>query len=450
MSNVSQGARAIAFRVLLEVFDSGAYANLALDKALFACNLDQRDRNLVTELVYGTVKYKLRLEYILDHVAKPKTAKMDRKTYTLLLMSVYQLEFLTRIPAHAVVNEAVQLAKALHLRSEKFINAVLRRTIDALPELNWPDPHKQRLTYLSKRQSLPQWMLEIWHKRFGYQRTVALCTYFNAPAPLWVRTNTLQTTPDELAHTLRSEGIDVQRSNRVPEGLLLSGVGDLRRMAAFQKGDFIVQDESSMLVAHALQPQPDETILDMCAAPGGKTTHIAMLMKNTGKVVACDLHAHRLALVKENIKRLGLTNIELMETDATQLPAEWQDRFDRILLDAPCSGLGVLNRRADSRWHKHKQDIPALVALQAELLATAARVVKPGGRIIYSTCTLTHEENRMQIDHFLATHPNFYLDTNLGQSWCHQPSTDGTEEMVPDVDRMDGFFIAALMRKDAP
>lgn len=450
MSNRPQDARTVAFNVLLDVFQNGAYANLALDKALFACNLEQRDRNLVTEIVYGTVKYQLRLAYMLDQLASQKSSKMDRKTYTILLMSLYQLVFLTRIPDHAVVHEAVNLAKAEGLRSGKMINAVLRRAVEDMASIKWPDPHKQRLTYLSKRASLPQWMIELWHKRFGYQRTVALTDYFNAPAPLWIRTNTLQTTPEKLLQELKEAGIDATPSTHVPEGILLAGAGDLRVLKSFQNGDFTVQDESSMLVAHALNPQPKETILDMCAAPGGKTTHVAALMKNTGTIFACDIHGHRLALIRENAERLGVQNIYLFEQDATHLPADWNEKFDRILLDAPCSGLGVLNRRADSRWHKRKQDIPAFVSLQANLLDEAARCVKTGGRIVYSTCTLTEEENREQIDALLVRQPGFVLDDQLGSHWLHHPSTDGTIEVVPDKAKMDGFFIAALIRKETP
>lgn len=443
-----ENARSLAFGVLLDVFTKGAYANLALDKALFSCHLEQRDRNLATEVVYGTVKYKLHLEYQIDQLASKQTEKMDKKTYTILVMSLYQLEFLSKVPNHAIVYEAVELAKREKLNSTKFINAILRKKIEQGNYIIWPNKGKQKITYLSKFYSFPQWMLELWHKRFGYDNTVSLCEYFNAPAPLWIRTNLLKINRDSLQENLERIGIFSEKSLHAEEGLLLKNPGDLRQISFFQEGFFTVQDESSMLVAHALNPQRNDVILDMCAAPGGKTTHIASLLGNSGQVIACDLHEHRVDLINENVTQLGLKNVSTEVRDMTNVPAKWYEKFDRILLDAPCSGLGVLNRRADSRWHKRKSDIKELVDLQSKLLEQAIRCLKPGGLLIYSTCTLVEDENRKQVEAFLERHPETYLDEGLKNRLNNFHVVNGMCEILPFENKMDGFFIASIYKKE--
>jgi len=297
-------------------------------------------------------------------------------------------------------------------------------------------------------------MLERWLKRYGWENTVKLCEYNNAPADLWIRVNTLKCTRQELAIKLRAEGCDVSFSLLVPEGILLKSAPPLGTLASFRQGLFTVQDESSMLVAHVVNPQPKQTVLDVCAGPGGKTTHLAQLMKNQGEILACDVHRHRIRLIKENAERLGIDIVETKLLDATRIAQELQRQFPLVLIDAPCSGLGVLRRRPDSRWHKQPEELQQLAELQTQILGSVYELLAPGGRIIYSTCTIEPEENVEVIAKFLAEHTDMesfdltpylpYIGTTVGEK---EELKKGRRQFLPFADGMEGFFIAGLQKK---
>lgn len=444
MSKGVSPARRLAFDLLQEILFQGAFANIALDKALFSSSLDSKDKGLTTELVYGTVKYRDRLTYMIDHFSKIPVKKMDHKTAVILLMGAYQIDQLSKIPKHAIVHEAVGLAKMHKLSSEKLINAVLRSLLRSQDAIPWPNSRKQKAGYLAKTQSFPQWMVDMWLKKFGYQRTKALCEYFNRPAQIWLRTNTLKTSREDLIQRLQKEGAEVIPGSLVPESICYLAGPSFRDLTSFQEGLFSIQDQAAMLVAHAVNPQPGERILDMCAAPGGKTCHMASLMKDRGQILALDIHAHRTQLIRDNARRLGLLSVYPKTQDAGIWEETFYLSFDRVLLDAPCSGLGVLNRRPDARWQKRRSQIPGLVDLQAHLLDEAAKLLKVGGRLVYATCTLVDEENKGQVDAFLERHREFRLVDDLDQHWQGLSGPDGMRELHPDVDGTDGFFMAGL------
>lgn len=442
-------SRELALKILFQINEEGAYANLALDKALFSCkNLDPRDRGLITEIVYGSVKYRGKLDYILNQFAKTKVKKMDHWTRNNLRMALYQILFLDKVPDSAAVDESVKLAKR-YGHSDKFVNAVLRNYLRGKENIVWPDQQKDPIAYLSVMYSFPEWMVTRFVQQYGFAQAEKLCQYYNQPAPLWIRTNTLKITREALKMQLEQNGITVTESRFTPEGLQIHSAVNLHQLQAFQKGLFTVQDESSMLVALAAEPEKEQRVLDVCSAPGGKATHMAQLMKNTGVIYACDIHKHRLELIEENCKRLGIINVKTIEQDGTILTRRWQEPFDVIVCDVPCSGLGVLGRRADARWAKESEDIAGLCGIQKRILEEAAKLVVPGGTLIYSTCTITPEENQNMVEQFLLRHPEYELDETLTDCWLNmEKACNGFIQFLPFEDAMDGFFIARMVRKE--
>ena len=373
---------------------------------------------------------------------------MDKWTRNILRMALYQILFLDKVPDSAAVNEAVKLAKH-YGHVDKFVNAVLRNILRGMDTIQWPDKTADPVQYLMVLYSFPQWMVERFIRQYGVEQAEQLCAWYNQPASLWIRTNTLKISRDALKAQLEQAGFTVSESRYTPEGLKIENAVNLHQLEAFQQGLFTVQDESSMLVALAAEPMPGQRVLDVCSAPGGKTTHMAQLMKNKGTICACDIHQHRLDLIAENCNRLGITNVELVQQDGTRLTERWKEPFDVILCDVPCSGLGVLGRRSDARWAKESEDIAGLCKIQKKILEQAAQLVAPGGTLIYSTCTIAPEENVEMVQQFLAGHPEFMLDETLTDCWLNmdKPET-GYVQFLPFVDDMDGFFIARMVRRE--
>ena len=442
-------AREMALEVIYQVNEEMAYANLALDQMMAKQpDMDGRDKALTTEMVYGSVKYRGRLDWVLNHYAKPKVSKMDPWVRNILRLGLYQLMFLDKIPPSAAVNEAVNLAKKYAKRgADKFVNGVLRSAQRGLDQLAYPPRGKQPVGYLSVTYSFPEWLISRWYKTYGLKKTEALCQYFNAPSPLWVRCNTLKITPDALKAQFEAQGIAVTASGDIAEGLRIDSAVNLHNLDLFQQGYFTVQDESSMHVGLAAAPQNGQRVLDVCSAPGGKATHMAQLMQNSGHIVACDIHPHRLELIAENARRLGITNIETRLQDGEHLAEAFPEPFDVVVVDAPCSGLGILGRRADARWSKQPTDLEELCRLQQSILEQAAQVTKLGGALLYSTCTMTEEENERQVERFLMEHAEFALDEQLSQCWLRKRPPAGMVQFLPFQDGMDGFFIAKFRRK---
>jgi 16S rRNA (cytosine967-C5)-methyltransferase len=449
MTKKQPGSRELALHILYQVNEEGAYANLALDKALFPCTwLDPRDRGFITEIVYGSVKNRGKLDYVLNQFASTKVNKMDKWTRNLLRLSLYQILFLDKVPDSAAVNEAVKLAKH-YGHVDKFVNAVLRNILRGMDGIQWPDKAKDPVQYLMVQYSFPQWMVERFIRQYGLEDAERLCDWYNQPAAMWIRTNTLKTTRAELKQILEKEGLTVSESRHTPEGLKIENAVNLHKLKSFQQGLFTVQDESSMLVALAAEPAPGQRVLDVCSAPGGKTTHMAQLMKNKGTIYACDIHKHRLDLIAENCKRLGISNVELVQQDGTKLTKRWQEPFDVVLCDVPCSGLGVLGRRADARWAKESEDIAGLCKIEKKILEEAAQLVVPGGTLIYSTCTIAPEENQEMVESFIREHPEYELDETLTDCWLDVDKEEtGYVQFLPFIDDMDGFFIARMMRRE--
>ncbi|HWR44783.1 16S rRNA (cytosine(967)-C(5))-methyltransferase RsmB [Sporomusa sp.] len=444
-------ARDVALKVINDIEVNGAYANIALGQEInrrtSQGQLSDQDRRFITELVYGTVKAGATLDWMLSNYLSRPLTKVAPIIRNILRLGMYQLFFLEKVPASAACNQAVELAKKYgHAGTVKFVNGVLRNAARSPEKIVYPDRDKQPIRYLALKYFHPEWLIERWVKRLGAAACEELCQINNNTPPLSVRTNTVKINRTELMQRLTDEGVTCQVSDWTPEGIVCYEHPGLGSLASLQEGLFQVQDESSMLVAHILGPQPGEFVIDACGAPGGKTTHIAALMNNTGKVLSTDIYEHKLTLTRENAGRLGLTNIETKALDAVNLDSMYPLKADRVLVDAPCSGLGVLRRKPDSRWRKSDEILQDLPKLQAAILASAAQCVKPGGVLVYSTCTTEPEENQNIVNAFLQAHPAFALEP-AGQYLPGQKRSDSMLQLWPHTDGVDGFFIARMTRQ---
>lgn len=437
-------ARLTAIKIINRILKDGAYSNLVLNETLPQEGLNDLDRRFVTELVYGTVKTLGTLDWILEHFVSRPLQSLEPETRNILRLGIYQIYFLDRVPVSAAVNESVNLAKKFgHAGIVKFVNAVLRSSVRQKESLDWPDAGTAPLKHLALTAYHPEWLLQRWEKQFGLEETARLCAFDNAPAPLSLRVNTLVTTREELLARLTADGFTAAASTWSPDGIVCTQIPSLKALFDKYYNAFYIQDESSMLVGRILNPQPGSTVIDMCSAPGGKTTHVATLMENRGQVRACDVYPHKLELVKANAGRLGLKNIYTFLQDGTKLRPTWAGKADYVLVDAPCSGLGVLNRRAEARWIKTEKDLAEFPPLQLQILETAAQYVKPAGKILYSTCTLEPAENDKLVAKFLAAHPEWHL------AGFKHPVTGAeiTElQLLPQRDGIDGFYLALLQK----
>ena len=451
MTAIKINAREVALTVINEVEVNGAYANIALAREInrrtSQGQLSDQDRRFITELVYGTVKAGATLDWMLGlYLSRPLT-KVAPVIKNILRLGLYQLFFLDKIPPSAACNQAVELAKKYgHAGTVKFVNGVLRSAARTPEKVVYPDLSKEPIQHLALKYFHPAWLIERWVSRLGIFACEALCRCNNTTPPLSLRTNTLHINRSDLLKRLAEEGVTCEPSVWSPEGIICSGHPALGTLKSLQAGLCQVQDESSMLVAHILGPRPGEFIIDACGAPGGKSTHIAALLGNTGQVLSTDIYEHKLDITRENASRLSLDNIKTQALDAVNLGSMFPQQADRVLVDAPCSGLGVLRRKPDSRWRKSAAMLKDLPKLQTAILNSAAECVKPGGVLVYSTCTTEPEENQEVVQAFLDSHPEFSLN-QTGQYLPGQKRPESMLQLWPHTDGVDGFFIARLSRQ---
>jgi 16S rRNA (cytosine967-C5)-methyltransferase len=446
-------SRLVAARVLDRVESARAYADLALHAALRDDRLALRDRAFATELVYGTLRWRGRLDYALAGCVDRPLTEIEPAVLTLLRLGAYQVLFCDSVPARAAVDETVRCAHALGwARAAGLVNAVLRRLVRRLPTLTWPDLEREPLAHLVHALSIPEWIAERWLARLGPAEAAALARASNGVPPLTARTNPLATTREELLRELAPRWPEARLARHAPLAITLGHGVDPGSDPAFREGRFTVQDEASQLVVELLAPAAGERVLDLCAAPGAKATAIAERVGPSGLVVACDRNQRRLDLVGRAARRLALANVHAALADATQplqgLPGV---PFARILVDAPCSGLGTLRRNPDARWRLRPGDASALAETQRALLAQAASVLLPGGTLVYSTCTLLAEENEAVVAAFLGQHPEFSLTERSALPAALLPfvEADGFMRTWPQRHGTDGFFAARLERRGA-
>ncbi|MDN3954042.1 16S rRNA (cytosine(967)-C(5))-methyltransferase RsmB [Sporolactobacillus laevolacticus] len=443
-------ARETALDVLLLVTKKHAYSQIALNETLIASRLSDKDKGLVTTIVYGVLQHKLTLDYFLTALVGEKR-KMDDWVKMLLLLSFYQSTYLDRIPDHALVNEAVDIAKRRgHRGIAGFVNGVLRRFLrEGQPELGPSIIESKRL---SIQYSHPEWILSLWEEQWDKAIALQIAEANNRAPHVTIRVNQLMESRQELANRLENEGIQT-KNGALSKDCLIVESGNVTATRAFAEGRFTVQDESSMLVADVVAPEDHMTVLDACAGPGGKTTHLGERMRNKGKIIALDLHPHKTQLIDHAAERLGLSNVKTIAMDARSARDTFGDAaFDRVLLDVPCSGLGVIRRKPEIKWMKNAEDICGLIPIQKMILEEAASLVKPGGWLIYSTCTIHKEENERQIERFLSTHKEYRLEPTFSERipsvLTHDQSfyRPGMVQIMPYQFDTDGFFICCLER----
>ncbi len=444
---MSLGARMVALDVLLDVHQQGAYASLALNERLKSNRaLAARDKRLVTELVYGTLENQIRLDYMIDHFLERKDAEILVRD--VLRLGAYQLFFLDRVPNSAAVDESVKLTRAKDREPYTgLVNAVLRNMIREPGRTKYPDANEQPAKYLSVMHSLPEWLAQRLIDAYGLPLATEIAAYRQPDSFVTVRPNLERTTEEAFQQYLARRHYNAT-PGIAPHAVRITQPGDLAAEREFAQGQFSIQGESSMLAAYALGAQPGWTILDACAAPGGKTALIAEQLRGSGRVQSWDVHAHRVELIRSVVQRMKLDNVRPIERDASVHREELDGTFDAVLIDAPCSGLGVMLNKPDVKYRQTPEGVADLVALQQRILDACGRYVKPGGVLVYSTCSILPEENCDQVAAFLATHPDFTLDSlspYLPDALKDQ-AEGGQVQFYAHRDGVDGFYIARMRR----
>lgn len=422
-------ARELALNVLYKIEVGEAYSNTTLDKELNNSDLPKVEKALASELVYGVLTWKITLDEIIQRYSLIKLKKISDWILNILRMGIYQIAFLDKIPESAAVNESVNLAKRYgHEASARFVNAVLRKiSKDEVDKLIDYLKTKAKTDYeiISILTSHPVWMVQKLLEDYDKKFVTELLNSNNIVPDITLRTNTLKTTRDELKKLLDLKHIDCKLGN-LPDSIIA------KKLNSFDGQLYVVQDEAAQLACLKLEPKENEYILDACAAPGGKTTYIAQLMKNTGRVDAWDIHEHRVKLIKETATKLGLTNITTRVADASEYHTQLYEKYDRVILDVPCSGLGVIRKKPDIKWTRKIEDLESLLNTQKLILECCSAYVKTGGVVIYSTCTILKDENEKQVERFLSKHKEFKLLEEI--------------KLFPNVDGTDGFYIAKMQK----
>ena len=451
-------AREVALKILYRVDKDNAYSNIALNEVLEQNreNLNEKDIGLISEIVYGVTTWKLTLDEIIKKYSKIRLKKISIWILNILRMSIYQIIFLDKIPKSAAVNEGVNLAKRYgHKSSSGFVNAILRK----VTKKDYEDffEIKDPIEKIQKTTSMPKWIIEeLLNEGLELEKVEKICKDSNQRPKISIRANRLKTNPKELKEKLEQKQIKVE-DGILEDFLILNKVKNLEKLEEFKEGLFTVQDEAAGLTAIVLEPKQNETILDACSSPGGKTTYIGEIVENNANILAWDIHKHRVLLVDKAAERLGIDRIKTEVKDASKYEDKYKEKFDKILLDVPCLGLGVLKRKPDIKWQKKKEDIVEVSKIQWEILNTCSKYLKEGGDLVYSTCSILKEENENMIYKFLEKHPEFEIqkiilsDNNKSEKNNRNYFEKFLEKdgflQVYQNEETDGFFICKLKKK---
>lgn len=450
-SGQSVNTRELALQILLKVLEEGEYTSAVIPMVLKNYQyLEKKERAFLTRLCEGTIERTIELDYILNQFSKVKTKKMKPVIRNILRMAVYQMKYMDQVPDRATCNEAVKLVRKKGFSGlSGFVNGVLRNISRNMESITYPSEKKEAVKYLSVCFSMPEWIVEMWIADYGYETTKAMLEASLEEKYVSIRCNTQKASMEELKNSLECDGITVLQGNYVDTALQISGYDYLEGMEAFQDGWFTVQDESSMLVSLVAGIKENDNIVDVCAAPGGKSLHAANLLKGTGKISARDLTELKVLRINENFKRLGINNIETKVWDARVLDEEQVETADIVFADLPCSGLGVIGKKNDIKYKVSKEAIEDLAQLQREILTVVKKYVKPGGVLIYSTCTVSKKENEENMRWF-EQQPEFSLESieeYLPEALRNEQTKEGYLQVVPGKVKMDGFFLAKFRRR---
>jgi 16S rRNA (cytosine967-C5)-methyltransferase len=447
--------------ILVKIDSKQGFINILLNKLLDKNKISTRDAAFINEITYGVVRNRNKLDWALSQFSTKPLSETPVLIRNILRMGVYQLLFLDKVPDYAVCNESVQLAKKYGNHGiAKFVNGVLRNILRNREDIRWPDKEKEMALHISTIYSHPLSIIERWLKRFGFADTVKICQANNKIPPLVIRTNTLKLSRSDLKGILEKKNILVKEGLFTEEALYVKGISNITKFPAYREGLFQIQDEASILVSHLLDPSPGESVIDVCSAPGGKTTHLAQLMANKGSLLAMDSNELRLLTVKSNCRRLGIDIVKTQQNNGAILAEKYLKTADKLLIDVPCTGLGVLRRKPDLRWQYYdSKRFEKLSELQGKILDTASNYLKIDGRLVYSTCSTEPEENEEAVSRFLEKHPDFELEDlskfikerKLPVYESVQHKQNKFIQIYPGLSNLnldlDGFFMAKMIRK---
>ena len=434
--------RKLAVKILNRVLDEGAYSNLILSNELNECDLSDKDKALLTELVYGVLRRKKTLDIIISNFVKD-IKLMDKTILNILRVAIYQMNFLDKVPAYAACNEAVEEAKEISENDSKLVNGILRNFSKNPDDI---EVQGNKIDEYAYKFSFEPWMIRLLFKQYGEQQGKKIMSGLNYVPKVSVRVNALKADYDEVFEELEKMEYEIEEGVVCPEAICIKGGKSIENNPLFNEGKITVQDESAMVIAPLLELEDKMKVLDLCAAPGGKTTHISEILNNTGEVYSFDLHTSKLNLIKENCERLGITNVKVAENDATKLNSDLVSAFDRVLIDVPCSGIGIIRKKPEIKWNKRRNDLKEIVSIQRKIMENAWQYLKPGGIMIYSTCTLNKEENEENIKWFLSKHKDATIEKvfiGKGANLCYDQM--GTLTILPN-EYMDGFFVAKIKK----
>ncbi|MDR7856388.1 16S rRNA (cytosine(967)-C(5))-methyltransferase RsmB [Tissierella sp.] len=442
-------AREVSFNILYDIFVKEAFSNIAINKNLEE-QLSSKDESLIREITYGVLENQLYLDYIISKASKIRLKKIHSAILIILRIGVYQLVFMDKIPNSAAVNESVNLAKKHgHKGSIGFVNGVLRNignNKDEYMKINVSN----KIDYISIKYSHPKWMVDRWVREFGEEFTEELCKKNNESPKLNIRVNTLKINKDELRERLMKKNLIIEESIYAKDSLIIDNPNRITELEEFKLGYFFIQDESSTLVGQVMDPLPGSVIIDICSAPGGKTTHLAQIMNNKGKIYSRDIYKHKLKLIEENANRLGIDIIQTDLSDATKRDEDMFNIADYVLVDAPCSGLGLIRRKPEIKWNRKEADIEKLADLQYTILNNVKEYIKIGGILVYSTCTIERDENVNLVNRFLQENRNFKL-VEIESKFTNKDNLNslnsGYIQLYPNIHGTDGFYIAKMIKE---
>lgn len=435
--------RKVAINILERIINEGAYSNIILSNELNNSDLSDKDKALVTEIVYGTLRRLKTIDTIIASFVKDISI-MDKKILNILRVAVYQMNYLDKVPSYAACNEAVEEAKEISDKDSKLVNGILRNFVKK--EGKFDIVFRNKIDEIAFDLSFEPWMVRMFIKQYGEHEALEILEGLNNTPKMTVRVNSIKGDYEDVYEELEEAGYNIEEGCICPEAISIKGGKGIENNQAFVDGKITVQDESAMLISPLLDLAEGMKVLDLCCAPGGKTTHIGELLNNTGEVLGFDLHENKLELVKENYERLGITNIKLAQMDATKLDAKLVSYADRVLLDVPCSGIGIIRKKPEIKWTKKRKDLKEIVEVQREILENAWEYLKTGGVMVYSTCTLNKEENEENIKWFLSKHKDATIEKvfiGKGANLCYNQM--GTLTILPN-EYMDGFFVAKIKK----
>ena len=425
--------RKTAYYVLTDVESKKSYSNIAINN--YITRLRPNAHSFVREMVYGTLENKMLLDHIIDQLVPTGSAKLKTSDRIVLRMGIYQLGYMNSVPEYAAVNESVNLAKKFCKGREGFINASLRAYIREKHRISLPDRSEDEIRHLSIKYSYEPWIIELWLEQYDMDFVEELLKAGNCTPPFVIRANWLKIVREDFIKRLEESGCIVEKGKLYEDALHIKKGGDFIDSRMYRRGLFSVQDEASMLVAAMLGPRHGDLVMDVCAAPGGKTMAIAERMNNKGKIIASDIYMRKLDQIQDEAKRLGVTIVETRSWDATKTDSEMVEKADRVLVDAPCSGLGVVRRKPEIKYKKKSREMDSLPAKQLQILSASSKYVKPGGVIVYSTCTINPDENQRVIDQFLKKNNSFTKEDAI--------------QLMPNVNGTDGFFICKMRKAES-